>query len=334
MAGKKRKSKQAAGRKGRKKPAPKRQSRLIRWAALLLLLGLVSLLTAGALYLFGSLEKRTAMENSAREALYQARTASWVPAAPALWLARMEDRLPGGHGLTVDPGELPLDEPHALAGLPQAGRALQLLRNATFVLLFDPEERQPVVLSARFSRETIGNREAAQPDGRYEDPRVAAPALDELRSGPWLDGPLAPLGPGHGPAAVRETRLSSALVPMRPEFAERVWEPLLKTLSQQFPQRFDEIWLHLGPVYAEPPSRTAAGVPIPDAFFVIALDLTPAGGLRSLSFLVPADARSFDAADQLCTIDQIEAATGLRFLPKLEPFARKTLTRHAADRSW
>lgn len=301
--------------------------------SLLLCLALAALT---GVYFFGPFERRTQMESFAADQLYALRRAHWMPGPGSRILAAIEDLLPADDGYAVDAGELGRDGAHFLAGLPLSQKPLRILKNKSYVTLYDAAEQQPRCVALRLT----GDRADKIPKvehSRRDDPRTATPSPASLQLGEWKDFPLAPLEAiirEHGPIGLKEANLTSNLIPMSQTFAETVWHPLLRRLSIEYPQRFDEVWLCLGPVYQTRLSRLSSGVPRPDAYFVIVFDETDAGALRAISFLVPADARPKNPEAFLSSMEQIEGLTGLQFLPELRPHTRRGLAEWVSPRLW
>lgn len=331
--------KSAKGKGGRSraktKPAAER-SRLRR--GLLAVVGLLAV-TASALallYVFSPIERRATLEAFAFRQLHALRTAGYLPAPATAWIARVEDQIPGSSGFGVDAGELDFSEPHVLAGLPLSRREHSLLRNTSYLNRFDEAARRPACVLLQLTSDASGYAPDA-PAPRYDDTRVRTHPPQALQLGKWRDVSLAPataLARQHGEAGLREANLSSALVPMPGDFAARLWEPLVHELSLRYPRRFDEVWLAFGPIYRETHAKTAAGVPLPDAYFAIALDLTEAGALRAISFILPADATGTDWTQYLSPMATIETLTGLQFLPELRPHTRQSLVQWQPTRLW
>ena len=104
--------------------------------------------------------------------------------------------------------------------------------------------------------------------------------------------------------------------------------------TQCYQKRFGEVWVYLGPAYITESSKFGSVIPLPDAFYVIALDLTDEGGLRALALLIPTDAESKNLNDYLSSIAQIEKLTGLKFLPELDLSIRDTIVNYVSPVVW
>ena len=300
---------------------------------LLLCLSIAALI---GVYFFGPFERRTQIEAFAGEQLYALRSADWMPGFGDRLLATIEDGLPGEDGYAVDAGELGRDGAHVLAGIPLAHKPHKILENSSYLTLYDAIDRQPLCVALRLTNDRAAKIPAAEPTRRV-DPRTPTPSPQTMQRGEWLDFPLTPLkalAREHGETGVKEANLTSNLVPMRKPFADKIWQPLLRRLSIEYPKRFDEVWLCLGPIYEGKISKLPSGVPLPDAYFAIVFDQTDAGALRTISFVVPSDASRNDPASFISSIGKIESLTGLQFLPELRPHTRRGLAEWTSLRLW
>lgn len=114
--------------------------------------------------------------------------------------------------------------------------------------------------------------------------------------------------------------------------AGEVWDQLVHLLGKRYPERFEEIWIYLGPVYEQTrePASTARAV----AHYAIIFDLTEIGGLRALTLRIPRQGFSGRLETQITSIAEIEAATGIQFLPELDFSLRSALVEHRSPSIW
>ena len=285
---------------------------------------LCAALAAAAVYAFGSFELRRGMERAAVRALDTVRHRAFLPGWARAPLNAAYDAIPGVPGTVVEGAGFARSDGPALAGVPASPAPVRLLRHGPAANLFDPKERQTRCVLLRLDQPSAP---PAPEDLTYrmEDgfgfPREAA-----LRFGDWTPRPLLPIRHNGGvPAAY--------WVPMEKGFYASVWQPLLKRLMVEYPERFGTVWLQMGPVYRETSSKFANGIPIPDGFFAVAYESPASGGYRAIGFLVPQHARRFAPAGFLASPARIEAATGLTLLPDARPADLDGL-RHAPSRLW
>jgi DNA/RNA endonuclease G (NUC1) len=93
------------------------------------------------------------------------------------------------------------------------------------------------------------------------------------------------------------------------------------------------VWLIVGPVYHERDrpqfaKKRSTGknliLPVPDALYYVVIGERN-GRMAAVGFLVPhAEPKAFDYRAHACSVDEIEAATGLNFMPS-RPCSRPRL---------
>jgi DNA/RNA endonuclease G (NUC1) len=334
MAVKKRATKKAPARKTTRKAATKqsrpRRSRSLpksqpnegsfgRILGYVFIIGIVCLLAISAVYYFGSFSTRNQLNRVAINTLNPIRTAQWMPRPIGGAFNSIYDSIPTSEGLIVDAGELGRDERPLLAGIPQTRKPVRVLQNVSYLNLYSERDRQPLCVAIRIAEESVESNATAPPP--QPDPRI--PNLDSrhLQLNEWTATPLissAALIHAYGTKGASEAMLLTNLVPLKQDFSDGIWSRIMQELTIDYPARFGEIWVYAGPVYNRERSKLSSGVPIPDALYAIAFDLTDAGGLRAIAFLVPADASSNDSLkDYIVSVSAVEKATGLSFLPEL-----------------
>jgi endonuclease G len=177
-----------------------------------------------------------------------------------------------------------------------------------------------------------------RPDRFTVDRRTAARVEPQVYSGSGYDrGHLAPnfaIATRHGAAAQRETFLMSNIAPQRHGLNAGLWQDLEQRIATNYPARYGEVWVLTGPVVGPAPARLQGRVAVPVAFYKIIVDEQD-GRLRTLAFLVPQEAPTHaEPGRYLTTIAEIEARTGLDFLPALEDAAEREVEQRRAGRVW
>jgi hypothetical protein len=321
--------------KGRKTAKQSRGLKLLHPKRLGLFISVIAAGLAG-LYIWGSLSLRSSMEQTAMAALNPLRTTPGMPALIRRALDATYDAIPSSVGFIVEGGELVRDEESIfLGGKPRSSRDLMLLEQGSYLNLFDPRLRQTACVALRLR---WAERERAAPEQtRQVDARRPALQATAMQFGKWEARPLLPasvLAPLFGELGNAEAGLITQHLPMSAAFADGPWEAIMRALAIDYPRRFEEVWLYLGPIHARPPVRLASGVAVPVAFYAVVFDLTDAGGLRALALRVPAEAASTDWRDYLSSIEAIEAETGLRFVPELDTSAAEALRLYRPPQPW
>lgn len=298
----------------------------------LLALLTVILLAIGAVYYFGSFEIRAKMERLLLGLIEGPRNNPSLPTPIADTLDLLNDQIPSSAGLIVEGGELGRDEnSHFLAGLPQSRSPFQPLRNQNYTNLFNDRGLHTICIAARIEGSQVPSKPQAaefRPDARV--PKLS---IKSMTSDQWRPRPIIP-NLETDERYAHEASLATNLVPMSDAFFETVWRTAQKNFFARYPKRFSEVWVYAGPIYEAKVNRLPSGIPVPDAFFIVCLDLTDEGGLRALTLIIPSDATNLDLSGYISSISEIEKRTGLILLPELDYSARDTLSTHVSPQLW
>ena len=298
----------------------------------LLVLGVVALIAS---YYFGSFALRAQIERAAIQAINAVRSPEWLPRPITSLLNLAYDTIPGSQGLVVEGGELGHDETPLIAGLPGSKTPVRVLRNNSYINLFNEKERQTTCIAFKLSGRD--RQDAPIPDDFFEDPRIKQLRARDLRLGQWQPQTIAPaqaLAAEFGAVGANEACLVTNLAPMSAAFSSGLWQRLIYEITVTYPRRFGETWIYLGPVMRTQSSKIDSGVPIPDGFFAIVFDQTEAGGLRAIAFLLPQDATDTKLRNYITSIAQIEKHTGLQFLPEVDYHAQEVLGSAVSPQLW
>lgn len=297
-----------------------------------MVLGMGALVAA---YYFGSFALRTKMEHIAIQSINVARSAEWMP-RPVIHLLNIGyDAIPESEGLVVEGGELGHDDSPLIAGVPQTKSPIRVLHNKSYINLFHEKELHTICIALKLS----GNAQydATVPSDFFEDTRIKQLRAQDMHLGQWMPHSIAPpeaLAREFGEVGANEACLVTNLAPMSEAFNSGVWQRLMHEITVNYPKRFGETWIYLGPVMRTQSSKLDSGVTIPDQFYAIVFDLTEAGGLRAIAFLVPQDAPDTALRNTITSISQIEKQTGLQFLPDVEYHAQEVLKSSVSPQLW
>jgi endonuclease G, mitochondrial len=185
----------------------------------------------------------------------------------------------------------------------------------------------------------------ARPSRFRIDDRTESRVRTELYTHSGFDrGHLAPnyaLAVCHGPAAQRASFLMSNVVPQLHALNAGLWRDLEIRIADRFTRRYGEVWVAAGPVFLpEVPARRIgnfeAAIRVPDAFWLVVAERTPAGSLRAFALVIPHDPiwRARDLRPYLVPIDEVERLTGLDLFPDLPEATQRRLESSPAPRVW
>lgn len=236
------------------------------------------------------------------------------------------------------------DDGHVFGGLPRAQRFslrtwVRVLENNGFTVGYSELRRNPLWV-AYHARPIHRRRAYRRPDDFRADERTLARVSprDYTRSG-YQRGHLAPswlIAQAYGRKAQLETFLMSNITPQKSGLNQKLWQRLEEIEADRFARWHGGVWVITGPVFGAHVRRLRSGVEIPDAFYRIYVDEIEDGPPQVLTFIVPQTVRGEEPLDDyLSTVDEIEARTGLDFLPALEDALEARLESGPADaRHW
>ncbi len=230
--------------------------------------------------------------------------------------------------------------PFAYAGLPQSKPAVQvdLLDNLAYIEAYSDEKRCPLWAAYRLFRIKKPFRTRVHDHMRI-DPRTKAQVNYDDYTGSGYDrGHMAPnhaLAIRFGEKAAYETYVMSNICPQVPHLNRVIWKKLELKISDEWANRFEQVWVVTGPVFVAPDKTLPSGVHIPAAFYKIVVDEdAQTGRPRMIAFVVPQYAESEDFRSYLSTVDQIEAQTGLDFFTQLDDPLEESLESAGPDEDW
>jgi endonuclease G len=295
-----------------------------------------AILAIGSIYYFSSFEIRAKMERVALSAINSSRTHGAMPTLVTPIFDSLYDVIPSSGGMVVEGGELGRDqETPFLAGIPNSHMPILPPLQPSYINLFNERNQQTACIAIRLDD---AKRKKADTDGSLQiDARIPMLSAQTMTLGEWRPQPIAPVKAligQNGERGAIDARLASNYAPMTEAFVNGVWKKVMHEFTQRYPERFGEVWVYLGPAYLPENSNFGSAISLPDAFYIIAFDLTDEGGLRALALLIPTDAESKNLNDYLSSIAEIEKLTGLQFLPELDFSIRDTIGNYVSTSVW
>ena len=233
--------------------------------------------------------------------------------------------------------------PTLLAGAPRrlpggpARDDITLLNRTGFTVGYSPSLRHPVWVAYR-ARAVTNAVPPARPSEFKPDPEArGSPLHKEYAKSGFDRGHMAPnhaIATAYGKAAQAQTFLTSNVCPQRPSLNQGPWYNLEFRIAQLWPERYGDIWVITGAVSSPSGKRLPSGIDIPSAFYQIVV-ARENGRLRALAVYMPQQVRRRDyARAMLTTVDELEALTGLDFLPDLPDDIEAALESAAPTRLW
>lgn len=245
---------------------------------------------------------------------------------------------------SAEPSPQPPSDPlahHLWKGVPVPPPALAkgmvVLANSSYISGYSRSLRTPLWVGYR-ADPNRGGKAPPRPEGFQPDPRIPnGPKPSDYNGSGYDRGHLAPnyaTAILHGRTGQIESFFMSNVIPQLPSFNQGWWAKLEQRIIHTYTRRYGTIYVLAGPVFNPPtrPSRfLSAGIPIPDACFMILVDPQPSGSWRTLAFIAPQDTRTSDSlASRLVSVAEVERQTGFRFFPDSTPEELATLLNPAA----
>ncbi len=114
--------------------------------------------------------------------------------------------------------------------------------------------------------------------------------------------------------AIDESFFMSNMSPQVPAFNMGIWREL-EELTRDWARRFKRLYIVTGPVLSAPLGQIGfSKVSVPSAFYKV---LLAPDQQRAIAFILPNQVSEKLVTDYACSIDQVEARTGIDFFPKL-----------------
>jgi len=143
----------------------------------------------------------------------------------------------------------------------------------------------------------------------------------------------------YGRQAQVESFLLTNVIPQSPNLNRGLWETLEKIISNDYAERFGQVWVICGPIFSSDLGTLKDGkVLIPDGCYKIVLRVDQDGSPHTLAFEMPQDLpmghEQRDLIQYLTTITKIEQDTGIGFFPDLPAETRTVVENDVETRLW
>ena len=216
------------------------------------------------------------------------------------------------------------DQRYTYAGLPQSVKyphPLSLLAYQGFLTAYDEIRGNPAWVAYRVFAVpdyTTTSRPSRFLTDENTENRISH---DDYTHSGYDRGHMAPnfaIVTRFGQDAQKETFLMTNIIPQRPTLNRNWWASAERRIARDYSERFDQVWVLIGPVYEETGNWIGDRVKIPSHNFMIIM-AEEKGTLNVLAFIVPQDVASGESHQKyLTSVTEIEEKTGLNFNPFLE----------------
>jgi endonuclease G len=220
----------------------------------------------------------------------------------------------------------------------------QVLLNRGYISGYDEGIQDPRWVETRFfaitNPSSAGRPEQFSPDERIE-PEYQVNTHYWTATG-YDRGHMAPnwgVSICYGREAQIQTFLLTNVIPQTPALNRGLWETLEKIISNDYAERFGQVWVICGPIFGSNLGTLQDGkVLIPDGCYKIVLRVDQDGSPHALAFEMPQDLpwvhQQQALLQYLTSISKIEQDTGMEFFPDLPAGTRTTLENTVESKMW
>ena len=213
-----------------------------------------------------------------------------------------------------------------------------LLKRKGYWSAWVPELRHPLWVAYAVPVRKLSNYPQPRPSGFDKDTAAKnSPSSGDYTGSGYDRGHMAPnyvIATRYGRAAQLETFLMSNISPQRPGLNRGPWKDLEKIVADDLSAAGDIVYVITGAVPNRRQKLKKTTVRIPVGFYKI-IAAVHRGRLRVISAYMPQDIRSDKHPRYtLCSVDMIEALTGLNFFPTLSEERQHTLESVEPTRFW
>ncbi|ARU47702.1 Nuclease [Sulfurospirillum diekertiae] len=141
----------------------------------------------------------------------------------------------------------------------------------------------------------------------------------------------------YGKEAQEETFLMTNITPQKPMLNQKLWQHLEAIELESFAPKFKELWVYTGPLFDFKTThlKSSRFIEIPDAFYKIYVGIEQSGEIKTLSFIIPQNAKGNDRLEKyLVSIDEVERRSGFDFLYELDDKIENVLEKKIDQSSW
>ena len=140
----------------------------------------------------------------------------------------------------------------------------------------------------------------------------------------------------YGPDEQEKTFLMTNIAPQRPALNRGPWREMEQRITDLWTARYGEIWVIVGAVSPAAGRKTLENttIDVPDQYYMLVVAQDDEG-VRALAVMLSQTAEVDDfPVHGIVTVNELEAATGLRFFPDMPKFLARPLKADRPTRLW
>jgi endonuclease G len=218
---------------------------------------------------------------------------------------------------------------------PLNDRPEQILRRTGYTTSYNKETRCPNWVAWHLTKAHTYGRHQRKEELFTEDTDVEPRATDaDYYNSRYDRGHMCPAGDNKWDAtAMRESFLFTNICPQNHYLNKYEWNAL-ENLCRDWARRYGAIDIVCGPLYTSSTPKTIGRghVRVPDGFFKVIMCRT--GQAKAIGFIFKNDGRKVALDDVVCTVDEVEQATGIDFYPALDDRLENRIEASARLNEW
>ena len=240
----------------------------------------------------------------------------------------------GGANADLPPVKAPAERSVNLRlGIPSESD--QMIDRSSFALGYSKARRQALWVSYILTAEHLNAPQVRRSNKFRPDPLLKFdPVRPEQYSRTGFDrGHLAPASDmTYSHETMEQSFFMTNISPQLPACNRGVWKRV-ESQIRAWARQESQLYVITGPVFTgEPRMMANTDISIPDAFYKVALDLTPP--MKMIAFIVPNQASKRPIRGFVVTVNEVEAVTGMDFFANLDDRIEEELEKTSDIGDW
>lgn len=205
--------------------------------------------------------------------------------------------------------------------IPSYVKGHQVVAHEGYTLSYNEQYEQPDWVAYVLTVDELNANNTSRTEDFREDPAITTGSahLDDYRNSGYDRGHLCPSADRTATVEENsETFYLSNMSPQNHRFNAGLWlkaEGAVRDAARQY----GTLYVVTGPVFTEGMKTIGdCKVAVPESFYKVLLVVTENGSAYAIGMICPQEYDQGNLKPYLCTVDQVEAVTGLDFFPDLE----------------
>lgn len=211
----------------------------------------------------------------------------------------------------------------------------QMIDRSGFALGYSNSRRQALWVSYILTAEHLNAPQVKRSNRFQPDPLLKfKPVRPQQYNRTGFDrGHLAPASDmTYSRETMEQSFFMTNISPQLPACNRGVWKRI-ETQIRTWARQESQLYVITGPIFSgEIRFMRDTDIPIPDAFYKVALDLTPP--MKMIAFIVPNRASKKPVRSFVVTVDEVEATTGMDFFSNLGDQIEAELEKNSDIGKW